>query len=224
MKLRNFMSYRNEDVDFSSLDITAIIGSNGAGKTALVKAILYCFFGESEVKSDDELSYGYNNLTKEWNVDKLLVSVTFKILGGTYKVMRRRSKHGTRLKFTNKINDKVLDLTGNTIKDTQKNIEDVLGMNYDSFVASVILKQNDYDTFLKMSPSDAKKVLMKIIGIDNFENKFQLVKEKKDKIEIEKNVLSRKLESLNEEINEIEDVDKKIKSNTVTVETLKSNL
>lgn len=66
-------------------------------------------------------------------------------------------------------NDVWRSLTGNTMKDTQKHINELLRMDYDTFINSAYLRQGKADEFTTRAASDRKQVLGEILGLSYFE-------------------------------------------------------
>lgn len=221
LELRNFMSYQHEVIDFSNLTVTAIIGENGVGKSSLIEAVTFALFGQSRAKSDDELSFSYNNQEKKWEVENFFVKLKYEINGLKYQIVRSKSPSGTSLKFGK---GDEFDLTGNTIKDTEKSIQISIGMDYDSFVASVVLKQNEYDALMEMSPSESKRVLMKIIGLDDFEVRAEKVKKLGNEIEIEYGVVLSRIDTIKDELTKIQNIDKELEFKTDELKNFKISL
>jgi exonuclease SbcC len=215
--LVNFLSYTDEKIDLTSVNIAAIVGENGSGKSSLIEAITYALFGKTRAKSDDELSKGYDNLNKAWKVDKFSVELEFIINNTGYLIRRAKTESGTKLSFQHayKIpeDEGKQDLSGVTLKETEAVIKDVIGMDYESFISSVILKQNEYDALLEMSPAECKKILMRVIGIEEFEKKSDSVKKLANEIEIEYSTIISKVQDIKEELVKIENVDEQVKKN-----------
>lgn len=66
-------------------------------------------------------------------------------------------------------NDIWRSLTGNSMKDTQKHINELLRMDYDTFINSAYLRQGKADEFTTRAASDRKQVLGEILGLSYFE-------------------------------------------------------
>lgn len=66
-------------------------------------------------------------------------------------------------------NDVWRSLTGNSMKDTQKHINELLRMDYDTFINSAYLRQGKADEFTTRAASDRKQVLGEILGLSYFE-------------------------------------------------------
>jgi exonuclease SbcC len=181
-----------------------IIGENGVGKSSIVEAITYALFGQTRAKADDELSYGYDNRTKQWRVDKFSVRLKFELKGSIFEVVRGKSPSNTSLKFGR---NGEWGHTGNTIKETEAKIQKIIGVNYDSFVASTVLKQNEYDDLMEMSPSHSKEILMNIMGLDHFEEKEKVAKERYDKAQIELGIAANKFDTVKAEYDQVKNVE-----------------
>ena len=166
LQLRNFMSYRDElpVLDFAGIHVACLSGENGAGKSALLDAITWALWGKARVSSDDELiSQGE---------EEMEVDFEFSLNDGLYRVLRRRSSA--------KRGQTVLDLqiaetgtwrsiSGNTIRETQTLINDVLRMQYETFINSAFLVQGKADEFTRKTPAERKQVLSEILGLDEYE-------------------------------------------------------
>lgn len=171
--LYNFRSYREETINFDNVTMAAIIGQNGSGKSTIIEALTFVYYGESIADSTDELSFGYDNATKEWKVEEFQVKAWFEMNDRQLSITRGRTKSGkTMLEFY--IDGEKQE--GSTLKELELRIEETLGVDYKSFVASVILKQNEYENLIGASPAECKKILMRILGIEDFEKRCEVVK------------------------------------------------
>lgn len=172
IKFLNFKSYAGEqEFCFSDKKTCVILGENGSGKSTIRVGLTYCFFGEApEITTEDELGYRYDGKTKEWNVDKFGIVVNFTLNGRPYCIERFRNKKKGSLKFYEN-SSPIKDYTCNGIKETQQKIIEIIGMDYRSFISSTVLTQEEYDKFIKMNPSEAKDVLINILGLDSYETK-----------------------------------------------------
>ena len=80
VELNNFISYKSETIKLDG-GITALIGSNGAGKSSILDAVMFSFFGESgrNVNLPDLQRIGEN---------QMYTKTTFKIKGEKYSAFR----------------------------------------------------------------------------------------------------------------------------------------
>ncbi len=71
--------------------------------------------------------------------------------------------------FAKKDGESWRSLTGGSMKDTQRHINELLRMDYDTFVNSAYLRQGRADEFTTRAPSDRKQILGEILGLSYFE-------------------------------------------------------
>jgi DNA sulfur modification protein DndD len=101
IKLRNFRQYKSEiQFDFSvpkdgKETVTLFIAANGVGKTTLLQAVRYCFYGSSQYLNLPQPNELINNQIiesmKEGEVEKLLVEVSFEHSGIEYLARREKA-------------------------------------------------------------------------------------------------------------------------------------
>lgn len=167
LALRNFMCYR-EDVpplEFDGLGIACLSGENGAGKSALLDALTWALWGESRLKSDDDLI--------ALGATEMEVELTFALDGQDYRIIRKRSKAKRTgqswLDFQVRSGDAWKSLTAASLRETQQTITSTLRMGYETFANSAFLRQGRADEFTRKEPSKRKQVLAEILGLDVYE-------------------------------------------------------
>jgi DNA repair exonuclease SbcCD ATPase subunit len=151
------MSYGNNTtiVDFNNTGTTLIIGEdldnttngqggNGVGKTSIMNALTFAVYDRpiSKIKADELV----NNINKK----HMEVSVTFKKGDWFYKIVRARKMKagaaGNYVKLYERYGDADFDnsdeKTLDSIINTDKRIEDIMGMTYDMFVRIVVISAN----------------------------------------------------------------------------------
>lgn len=176
LQLRNFMCY-GEDVpplQFAGLHVACLSGQNGAGKSALLDALTWSLWGKARAKSDDDLI----TLGRE----EMEVVLEFLLDNQLYRVIRRR-KRGKRagittLDFQAREHDgSWRRLSGDTISETQAEINRVLRIEYDTFINSAFLIQGRADEFTGRKPAERKQVLADILGLSDYEDLERRAKE-----------------------------------------------
>ena len=171
LKMENFLSYEDEEFDFSQITNATITGRNGAGKSSFcTDAITWSLFGKgsrgSEKESGNYISIGATSCT---------VELTFALNDATYKVIRSvRANKGNRMAlnlFAIDKNGAEIPLTGANLSSTQRKIEDLLKMNYKTFTASSMIFQGKSDEFTnEMSSAERKEALINILNINEWED------------------------------------------------------
>jgi exonuclease SbcC len=176
LHLRNFLSHRETDLDLRGVHLASLVGENGAGKSALLDAITWAVWGRSRAPygRDEDLVYH--------GEDSLEVEFVFRMpyQGGDEhrcRILRRRERQGRRatssvLDFQVEGDKGWRNLTADSIRETQNRIITQLGLDYDTFINSAYLRQGHADEFTVQSPTDRKRVLGVILGLDRW-NEYQ---------------------------------------------------
>ena len=161
------MCYREEvpPLEFDGIGIACLSGENGAGKSALLDALTWALWGESRLKSDDDLI--------ALGASEMEVDLIFGLDSQEYRVIRKRSK-GKRvgqswLDFQVRNDGTWKALTGATLRETQQTITGTLHMGYETFANSAFLRQGRSDEFTRKEPAKRKQVLADILGLDIYE-------------------------------------------------------
>lgn len=172
LKLSNFTSYGENppELDFSQFKMAAISGLNGAGKSSLLDAITWALWGTSRAgdSSDALIRLG---------AEQMEVEFSFELDGHIYTVKRKRiKKHGgnTSLELWSNTHN----LTEGTIKATQQKIINTLHLTFETFINSSFIRQGHADEFTTKGPSDRKRILADILGLDHYDKLEEKAKEK----------------------------------------------
>ncbi len=167
------MCYRAPSaLDLSGVHLACLAGDNGHGKSALLDAITWALWGKARARSDDELV----------RIGEKEMEVEFEFLLGEahYRVIRkrelaRRSRGALELQI--KGDDGFRSFTGNTLRETQARIDDILRMDYDTFINSALLLQGRADEFTVKPPAQRKQILGDILGLSIYDKYEQRAKE-----------------------------------------------
>jgi exonuclease SbcC len=165
LRLSGFTSYNEAEpaeVDFTMLDLACISGSNGSGKSSLLDGITYALYGEAR-KRDESLINNASNRAE--------IVFDFEYEGQTYRVIRSLARgKGSQVHFMvqNASKDwKVL--TERTVTETNAAIARTLRLDYETFVNASFFLQGKADSFSTQKPSDRKRILSSILGLDQWE-------------------------------------------------------
>ena len=165
--LEGFTSFRQEQrLDFSELDLFAITGVTGAGKSSLLDAMTYALFGtttRSGKQVSDLASQGSENLK---------VQLRFAVGSAQYRVTRRwrfRPKSPENKVILESWQNGIWETVGTSIVAVQNTIEQILGMDFDTFTRAIILPQGKFDEFIKGDASKRREILRQLAGFEIFE-------------------------------------------------------
>lgn len=183
---KNFLSIGNQTqaVNLESDQLTLVLGENldlggdsggsrnGVGKTAILNALSYAIYGAAltNIKKD--------NLINKINNKHMLVSVTFEKDGVTYQIERGRKPNFLKFSINGQEHaDQHQDESQGDSRETQKYIEQIMGMSHDMFKHLVAL--NTYtEPFLSLRANDQRAVIEQLLGITKLSEKADLLKEK----------------------------------------------
>ena len=213
LTIKNFMSVGNitQAVSFNN-DLTLVLGENldlgangsrnGTGKTTIVNALSYALYGNALTK----IKLG--NLINKTNEKGMLVSVEFTKNGTDYKIERGRKPNILKL-FAGGVELDDNDAQGDN-RETQKSIEDILGLSHEMFKHVVALNTHT-EPFLNMKVSDQREIIEELLGITILSEKAtvlkELIKDSKDRIKQE-----------NFKITAIKETNKRIEQQIVSLE------
>jgi exonuclease SbcC len=129
--LKNFLCYRQADLDFAGIHLACLAGANGAGKSALLDGMTWALWGRARAKRDDELIY--------LGEKEMAVDFSFQLGSRAYRVLRRRKagKRGSTLLDLQTRDDGDWQSIGESgVRRTQQRIEEILRLDYDTFANS----------------------------------------------------------------------------------------
>lgn len=166
LKLRNFLSYGAADVPLREINMAALVGENGAGKSALLDAVTFAVYGCGRAATvDDFIRRGERVMG---------VELVFALGGDEYRVVRSRGLQGggkSALELARRGEDGGwVPLTAESIRQTEERIRQLLRMDYETFVASCFVLQGRADEFTARTPAERKAVLASVLGLDLYDD------------------------------------------------------
>lgn len=174
--LHNFLSYKEEEVSLDGVRLAALVGPNGSGKSSLLDSLLYGLFGQGTKGGARDLD---NYVTRGETEGR--VELEFRLNGGTYRVIRGRSiaRNKSTLEFFVLDGERWRPISGKTLAETQKVIEETLRMDYRTFTASSLILQGQADAFTaNMTDAERKEALSRILGLDIWDRLQEQAREK----------------------------------------------
>ncbi len=209
IKLNNFLSHSETEIDFKDKFSLAITGRSGSGKSGIVDSIIFALYGKGRVDNRFLIKKG----AKVAKVQLTIVDDNI-----TYRVERTVDNKGKNsLEIHIKDGDKPwksLQVSG--IKNIQEYLEkQILKCSYTLFVNSVCSPQNSTDSFVDQPASAKKDLLLQIASVDNLEEYLKKTKEKLSEFETEKS----NNESNSLIINQSLAIDRQTAANLPTLET-----
>ena len=160
LQYKNFLSTGNQPivVNLDMSQTTLIVGTNGSGKSTLLDALCFVLFNKPFriIKKDQ--------MVNTINAGDCMVEVDFEVGTKKYKI-RRGIKPNIFEIFQN---GTLLNQDASTI-DYQKYLEqNIMKLNYRSFIQVVLLGSSSYEPFMKMKPRYRREVVEEILDIRVF--------------------------------------------------------
>ena len=185
LTVKNFMSVGNQTqaVDFGRENLTLVLGENldqggddngsrnGTGKTTIVNALSFALYGNAltNIKKD--------NLINKINGKNMLVTLSFEKDGVDYRIERGRKPSIIKF-YVNDIEQEggETDAAQGDSRETQKDIDELLGMSHDMFKHIIAL--NTYtEPFLSMKTADQRIIIEQLLGVTQLSEKAETLKE-----------------------------------------------
>jgi len=166
LQIKGFTSFRDEQrVDFEGLDLFAIAGPTGSGKSSMLDAMTYALFGYV-----DRVGRQCSQLISQ---GQPVMSVLLEFESGDrrYRITRR-----TPVKGATKI--QLEEWTGtdwhqppgsDRVKEADAMIREAIGLDYEAFTRTVLLPQGRFAEFLVGDARERRSILTELLGLELFE-------------------------------------------------------
>ena len=184
LTVKNFLSVGNQaqSINFQGKNLVLVIGENmdlggddagarnGTGKTTIINAISYAFYGDAltNIRKD--------NLVNKTNSKDMLVAIEFEKNGIRYKIERGRKPQVLRFYRDDVEQDSDSNEAQGENRETQHEIDKLLGMSHSMFKNIVAL--NTYSQpFLATKQSEQREIIEQLLGITILSQKADMLKE-----------------------------------------------
>ncbi|KAJ8124709.1 hypothetical protein O1611_g8931 [Lasiodiplodia mahajangana] len=169
--ISNFLGVQEEcTIDFDrdlGRGLTFIVGSNGSGKSTLIEAIVWCQFGRCIRKG---LSVG--DVVNDTTGKDCMVSLSFSN-GYTITRYRKHKTHANRVIVSLDGKDQPQFEHGES-RATQAAIDDLLGIDYEEFIKTVVLGHESAASFLSSTPTQRHELIDSALGLSTLDKSAEL--------------------------------------------------
>ncbi|KAI1267991.1 P-loop containing nucleoside triphosphate hydrolase protein [Xylariaceae sp. FL1019] len=167
LTISNFLGIQQEfAIDFEGdlgRGLTFVVGANGSGKSTLIEAIVWCQFGRT-LRRGLSISDVVNDISGK----DCKVSLTF---SNGYTISRHR-KHKV---FGNRV---IVSLHGveqphfehGEARATQQAIDDLLGIDYEEFIKTVVLGHESATSFLSSTPTQRHDLIESTLNLSKLDS------------------------------------------------------
>ncbi len=161
LAFRGLRSYREAtEIDFGDLDLFAIIGDTGAGKSTVIEALSLALYGRKTWSGGSNLE----ELIADGE-NTMAIELTFLAEGNEWTVTRSRHRNASA-----PINKLECRATGEKVDGNRlvnERVEELLGLDHSQFVRAVVLPQGRFDELLQSTRTERNKILRSIFGLDD---------------------------------------------------------
>lgn len=159
IRWKNFLSYGEQwsEVDFTKNNMTLITGSNGNGKSTFIEATCFSLFGKT-IRTVSK-----NSLINTKNQKGLLVELHFNSNGKDYIVHR-----GIKPNKFEIYEGGVLLAQNASVREYQEKLDDIIGVDYNTFIQTVIISKTKYTPFMRLGAPSRREFVENLLTLTIF--------------------------------------------------------
>ena len=164
ISMKGFGAFRERtDLDIADVDLVALVGPTGSGKSTIIDAITFALYGTVARYENNRLVAPVINQTS----NEARVALDFELDGKVMtaaRIVRRTTGGGATTREAR------LEEGGNVLADDatsmSQEVEGILGLDVEQFNRTVVLPQGKFATFLHAKPSDRQSTLVRLLGME----------------------------------------------------------
>jgi DNA repair protein SbcC/Rad50 len=164
LTMEGFTSFADRTtVDFGDLDLFAITGPTGSGKTSVLDAMTWALFGGTARggKSADLISH---------SASAVKVCLEFSTGGAQYRISRTARRAGaSQVRLEKRSGENWVSEEAAGIRETDAAVVKILGLDFETFTRAVVLPQGDFDRFLRGDHKDRRDILKKLLNLEIYD-------------------------------------------------------
>ena len=160
--MKGFGAFREmTEIDLSDVDLVALVGPTGSGKSTIIDAITFALYGTVARYEDNRLVAPVINQTS----NEARVSLDFELGGQVFTAVRivRRTTGGATTKEASL--ERGEEVLAGDARSMSQEVEALLGLDVDRFNRTVVLPQGKFAAFLHDKPSDRQTTLVQLLGV-----------------------------------------------------------
>ncbi|MGH2527978.1 MAG: AAA family ATPase, partial [Actinomycetota bacterium] len=166
LELKGFTAFRDvQTVDFGALDLFAIAGPTGSGKSSILDAITYALYGYVE-----RVGKQVGQLVSQGQ-PRMAVTFEFAVGDERYRVTRTTPSKGVTKIMLERWEGAAWRQAGegaDHVREADAMIREAVGLDYDAFTRSVLLPQGRFAEFLVGDAKDRRAILTELLGLELF--------------------------------------------------------
>ncbi|MDQ1248462.1 MAG: repair protein SbcC/Rad50 [Actinomycetota bacterium] len=224
LRLRGVGPFKDEfTIDFDDLGgqrLFLIDGDTGTGKSTVIDAIVFALFGRTADDDAGDRMVSDFLPTQFTKADRPFVELVFTVESGVYQV-RREPKYT----YTNRNGKEALQnptirlerlanetsengqVISTSLQEGNAEIQRVVQLNSGQFLATVVLAQGQFATFLRAGPDQRREILERVFGTEAYRRVEQELKERKSAATGERNAAAGRCQDAAARFHEVAEVD-----------------
>ncbi|MBA2355523.1 MAG: SMC family ATPase, partial [Acidobacteria bacterium] len=174
LKVSGFMCFRDEQapLDFSELELFAISGPTGAGKSSVLDAMTYALYGKVP-----RMGRGSVRELISHGRDRMTVTFEFSVHDRRFLVARSTRRTGTSAVQMDELHGTTSSPLAEGARQVQQAVARVVGLDYDAFTQAVMLPQGDFARFLKGDRAQRRLILQELLRLTVYGRMRELANE-----------------------------------------------
>lgn len=201
--MRGFGIFSREiEVDFTGVDVFALTGPTGSGKTTILDGICFALFGSVPRHGGRDVA---PIITQGLN--EAAVALEFLVGDQKHTVARlvRKNPKGKTANTDEATLEREGQVLANGADAVTNEAKKLLGLDFEQFTTCVLLPQGDFQRFLHDKPADRQNLLSALLDLGIYERIGQAAGERRSLAEGRLQEIVVKLEALGEMTAEVED-------------------
>jgi exonuclease SbcC len=175
IEAEGFAAFRKRvEVDFTDVELFALVGATGAGKSSVIDALVFALYGKVPRYQDDRIVAAVINAQSA----EARVRLDFELEGERYTVVRvvRRTKSGASTKEARL--ERGDDVLAGDARSLDERVVGLLGLSFEQFTKTVVLPQGEFARFLHERPADRQDLLVRLLDLGIYGRMASLARER----------------------------------------------
>ncbi|UCD71006.1 MAG: SMC family ATPase [Syntrophobacterales bacterium] len=177
LRLKNYRRFKEVYISDFPESVIAILGRNGIGKSSIFEAISWVLFG-STVFRTDKADVKRQGAAPE---EPCEVDMVFSLRGNDYEVLREiRGKNNIVRASAWAYDNGTKKIVANSERGVSEHCQKILGMDWQTFQASVFSQQKDLDAFSQQTPAERQRIIRRLLAIDRIDMAITAIRRDKN--------------------------------------------
>jgi exonuclease SbcC len=193
LSLKGFTCFSQPtEISFDGMEVFAITGRTGSGKTTITDAMCYALYGKVPRGTDVSKLVAHD-------ATQMYVSLEFVAAGRPYRAARslrlnRTSGHATStVQLDAQLANGEWEPLENRVREMNESIERIVGLDYRSFTKCVLLPQGRFQEMLTGSRQERREVLEELLDVGIYARMRTAATQRKAPLEIEAGLIENQL-------------------------------